>query len=178
MYPRAGLDAVVKRRSACPCQEWNPGRPARSTVTKLTEPSRLLFTCCDTFNVHFIDKHETLHNGYTWVYLKVSWLAAWSENCNCIATLWVSLVSFAVIALWKGHQRVIPKVSLYFISTQSGNFWIHVRTYVLHKTLDRRRLDDSERCVQSPSYLHRRFRLSLLPAQDSSRSDWPTIYSR
>jgi hypothetical protein len=30
--PRAGLDATEKRRISCPCQESNPGRPARSTT--------------------------------------------------------------------------------------------------------------------------------------------------
>jgi hypothetical protein len=33
--PIAGLDAVTKRGSPCPCQETNPGRPARSLVSLL-----------------------------------------------------------------------------------------------------------------------------------------------
>jgi len=33
MGPRADLDAVVKRKIFCTCQESNPGRPARSLVT-------------------------------------------------------------------------------------------------------------------------------------------------
>jgi len=32
---RSGLDAMVKRKkNPCPCRESNPGRPARSLVTK------------------------------------------------------------------------------------------------------------------------------------------------
>jgi hypothetical protein len=42
-----------------------------------------------------------------------------------IVILWVSLVSFAAIILFVASQRVIPKVSIYFVMTQSGNFWIH-----------------------------------------------------
>jgi hypothetical protein len=34
---RAGLDAVAKRKNYSPCREWNPGRPARSLVSVLTE---------------------------------------------------------------------------------------------------------------------------------------------
>jgi hypothetical protein len=33
---RTGLDDVAKRR-ICPCRELNPGRPARSLVSILTE---------------------------------------------------------------------------------------------------------------------------------------------
>jgi hypothetical protein len=36
---RAGMDAVVKRKSSCPSRESNVGRPARSLVTTLTERS-------------------------------------------------------------------------------------------------------------------------------------------
>jgi len=42
MGPRAGLDAVAKRKIICPCQESKPGHPARSLVTVLTELSHLL----------------------------------------------------------------------------------------------------------------------------------------
>jgi hypothetical protein len=31
------------------------------------------------------------------------------------------------ITLCVASQRVIPKVSVYFVMTQSGNFWIHPR---------------------------------------------------
>jgi hypothetical protein len=50
-----------------------------------------------------------------------------ATRCNCIAILWVSLVSFAAITLCVASQRVFIFISL---STQSGNFWIHSRTYV------------------------------------------------
>jgi hypothetical protein len=41
--PRAGLDAVAKRKILSHCRESNPGRPARSPVAIPTELSRLLF---------------------------------------------------------------------------------------------------------------------------------------
>jgi len=73
------------------------------------------------------------------VYPKVSRLAAWSQNCqwyqlsatrcSFIAVLRVSLVSFAAITLCVASQRVFSVVSLYFVMTQSGNFWIHPPTY-------------------------------------------------
>jgi hypothetical protein len=34
VVPRAGLDAVAKRKYACHCRESNPGRPVRSLVVK------------------------------------------------------------------------------------------------------------------------------------------------
>jgi hypothetical protein len=43
---------------------------------------------------------------------------------SCIAILWVNLVSFVAITRCVAFQRVIPKVSAYFVTTQSGNFWI------------------------------------------------------
>jgi hypothetical protein len=47
---------------------------------------------------------------------------------SCIAILWVSLVSFAAITLYVASQRVfVVVVVVYFIMTQSGNFWIHPR---------------------------------------------------
>jgi len=51
-----------------------------------------------------------------------------ATECGYIVILWVSIVSFAAITLWRGQQRVIPKVSIYFVMTQSGNFWIHNRS--------------------------------------------------
>jgi hypothetical protein len=41
--PRAGLDAMAKRKKShhCPCRELNAARPARSLVTILTELLRL-----------------------------------------------------------------------------------------------------------------------------------------
>jgi hypothetical protein len=46
---------------------------------------------------------------------------------SCIAILWVSLVSFAAITICVASQRVF--IVVYFVMTQSGNFWIHPRTY-------------------------------------------------
>jgi hypothetical protein len=68
----------------------------------------------------------------------VSGLAAWSENCKWYSSLplgavvslfWESsVVSFAAIALCVASQRVfVVHVAVYFVMTQSGNFWIHPR---------------------------------------------------
>jgi hypothetical protein len=48
-----------------------------------------------------------------------------ATRCSCIIILWVSLVNPAAITLCVTSQRVIPKVGVYFVMTQSGNFWIH-----------------------------------------------------
>jgi hypothetical protein len=45
-----------------------------------------------------------------------------TTRCNCIAILWVSLVSFATIILCVASQLVF--IVAYFVMTQSGNFWI------------------------------------------------------
>jgi len=37
--PRAGLDAVAKRKNPCPCRKPNTGPPHRKLVTILTENS-------------------------------------------------------------------------------------------------------------------------------------------
>jgi hypothetical protein len=42
MGSRAGMEPVAKRKSHCCCRESKPGRPAPSSVTILTELSRLL----------------------------------------------------------------------------------------------------------------------------------------
>jgi hypothetical protein len=101
----ACLDAVVMRKFPAPAGTRTPYLTARSPA---------------------------LYHRTTRVYPKVSGLAAWSENCkwyssatrcSCIAILWVSLVSFAAITLCVAFQRVLI-VSIYFVMTQSGNFWI------------------------------------------------------
>jgi hypothetical protein len=48
-----------------------------------------------------------------------------STMCCCIVSLWVSLASFAAITLCVASQRVF--IVVYFVMTQSGNFWIHPR---------------------------------------------------
>jgi hypothetical protein len=68
-----------------------------------------------------LTKHCTIKFGDTRVYPKVSGLTTWSENCkwyNCIAILWVSLVSFAAITLCVAYQRVFIVVSVYFVIDQ------------------------------------------------------------
>jgi hypothetical protein len=53
-----------------------------------------------------------------------------ATRCNCIAILWASLVSFAAITLCVASQWVFIVLSVYFFMTQSGNFWIHPRTFL------------------------------------------------
>jgi hypothetical protein len=47
--------------------------------------------------------------------------------CSCIPILWISLVSFPTITLCIASQRVFNFVFVYFVTTQSRNFWIHLR---------------------------------------------------
>jgi hypothetical protein len=56
-----------------------------------------------------------------------------ATRCSCIAILWVSIVSFAAITLCVASQWVFIVVSVYFVMTQSGNFWIHPRI-IVHPT--------------------------------------------
>jgi hypothetical protein len=49
-----------------------------------------------------------------------------ATRCSCIAILWVSLVSFAAITLCVASQREF--IVLYFVMTQSRNFWIYPHT--------------------------------------------------
>jgi hypothetical protein len=66
-----------------------------------------------------------------------------ATRCSCIAILWVSLVNFAIITLCVASQRVFTFVSVYFIMTQSGNFWIHPRTTDEKKEWDKDCSQDS-----------------------------------
>jgi hypothetical protein len=50
-----------------------------------------------------------------------------ATRCNCVAILRVNVVSFAAITFCVASQRVFIVVIVYFIMTQSGNFWIHSR---------------------------------------------------
>jgi hypothetical protein len=50
-----------------------------------------------------------------------------ATRCTCIAIFWVSLVSFATVIFCVASQRVIPKVSIYFVIDSVRTFWIHPR---------------------------------------------------
>jgi hypothetical protein len=51
-----------------------------------------------------------------------------ATRCSCIAILLISLVSFVAITLCVAFQRAfVVVVIVYFVMTQSGNFWIHLR---------------------------------------------------
>jgi hypothetical protein len=64
-----------------------------------------------------------------------------ATRCSCIAILWVSLVSFAVITLCVASQRVFIFIS---VSMYSGIFWIHPRTTNAPYNLCNATDDDSE----------------------------------
>jgi hypothetical protein len=51
-----------------------------------------------------------------------------ATRCSCIAILWVSIMSVVALTLCVASQWVF--IVVYFVMTQSGNFWIHLRTYV------------------------------------------------
>jgi len=74
--PRAGLDAVSKRRIPSPCRKSNPGRLAHNLVTILTELPRQLSSStenCKTITNQYL-------RGYTFlpVYVFLNGLATWS----------------------------------------------------------------------------------------------------
>jgi hypothetical protein len=50
-----------------------------------------------------------------------------ATRCRCITILLVSLMNFADMTFCVASQRVFIVVSVYFVMTQSGNFWIHPR---------------------------------------------------
>jgi hypothetical protein len=54
-----------------------------------------------------------------------------ATRCSRIAIFWVSLVSFAAVTLCVASQEVFIVVSVYFVMTQSGNFWIHPHMILL-----------------------------------------------
>jgi hypothetical protein len=61
--PRASLEAVAKRKILSHCRESNPGRPARSLITTLTEMFRLLyyFQINGIFSWSFVDSDLVSH---------------------------------------------------------------------------------------------------------------------
>jgi hypothetical protein len=46
-----------------------------------------------------------------------------ATKCSCIAILWVSPMMFAAITICIASLQVF--IIVYFVMTQSGNFWIH-----------------------------------------------------
>jgi hypothetical protein len=61
VVPSTGLDVVAKRRIPCPGQESNPGIPACSLVTILTELSRLRLISVYVSKINF---RETSSNFF------------------------------------------------------------------------------------------------------------------
>jgi hypothetical protein len=53
---RKGMDSVAKRKNPYPCRESNPGRPASSLVTKLTE---LLWILTYVLTTNFVSSVAT-----------------------------------------------------------------------------------------------------------------------
>jgi hypothetical protein len=178
----------AKRKYPCLCRKSNPGRPAPSLVTILTELSRqyrkgdiqrrrrrrrrrrrggcdcimriisslkLLQTFDDltwflgtTRTETYEGVSKSFQTGCLERELQMVQLSA--TRCSCIAILWVSLVSFAAITLCVGSQRVFIVVSVYFVMTQSGNFWIHPRIRNRHDSISFSRclLPGWKKCAQ------------------------------
>jgi hypothetical protein len=55
-----------------------------------------------------------------------------ATRCSCIAILWVSLVSSAVITLRVTSQRVFIVVSVYFVTHSVRKVWIHPRGFQMY----------------------------------------------
>jgi hypothetical protein len=53
-----------------------------------------------------------------------------ATRCTYIAILLVSLVNFAAVTLCVASQLVF--VVVYFVITQSGNFWIQFRSFIIN----------------------------------------------
>jgi len=71
LSPRAGLDAVAKRRNPFPCRKSNLGRRARGLVTILTELPRLpgsnsgcLYVLAHNLLRRTEENHERSESGY------------------------------------------------------------------------------------------------------------------
>jgi hypothetical protein len=108
--PRAGLDWVAKRKIPCPCRESDPGRRARSSVSIVAE---LRVTAACSLSATYEGVSKTFRFGRLNRELQMVQLSA--TRCSCITILWVSLVSFAAIALCVTSQRLFIVVSIYFI---------------------------------------------------------------
>jgi hypothetical protein len=65
----------------------------------------------------FIQKYEGVSKSFRTGSLEreLQMVQLSATKCSCITILWVSLVSFAAITLCFAPQRVIPKVSVYFV---------------------------------------------------------------
>jgi len=96
----------------------------RSTTTKNLGAFSLFPTCREGYGA-YEDVSKSFRTGRLERELQMVQLSA--TTCSCIAILWVSLVSFAAITLCVFSQQVFIVVSVYFVMTQSGNFWINLR---------------------------------------------------
>jgi hypothetical protein len=79
-------------------------------------------------NFMYVDVSKSFRTGR--LERKLQMLELSATRCSCIAILWVSLVSFAAITLCVASQRVFVVVSLYFVISESGNFWMRPRMRV------------------------------------------------
>jgi hypothetical protein len=70
-------------------------------------------------------------------------------RCSCIDVLWVSLVSFASVTLWRGQQWVIQKVRVHFV-IDSVRKLLDTPSYVLKQTLNK--LRSNKKCVSHTKF--------------------------
>jgi len=67
----------------------------------------------DMLHITYEGASKGIRTGRLEIELQIVQLSA--TKCSCTAILWLSLVSCATIALWRRQQRVISKVSIYFV---------------------------------------------------------------
>jgi hypothetical protein len=101
---------------------------------KITKPPSLwVFTTHSPFSNSTWGVSKSFRTGRLERELQTVQLSA--TRCSWVAILWASLVSFAAINLRVASQRVIPKVSVYFVIDSVRKFWLHSRTDLLFASL-------------------------------------------
>jgi hypothetical protein len=105
MGPRAGLDAVAKRKNPYPCQESNPSCPAHNLVTI---PTELLWLLLMSWHVSVSTAHD-------------------SHTCGVLASVGITRLSSAVTwvnrvqSVWNPYTMSVTQKQEY--STSAKNDW-------------------------------------------------------
>jgi hypothetical protein len=85
--PRVGLDALTKKNISCPCWESNPSRPARRSVTIVTELPQLTTLC--------LVERKRCYTGTHWTHI-LYW-----QKCSCIVACAIVSSVFCSVLIWK-----------------------------------------------------------------------------
>jgi hypothetical protein len=72
MRPRAGLDAEVRRKFLCPCQESNPDRPARSQTLYYLSYRGSSKVCNLNAKIFRHGVSATKNNGIIIIYIRIN----------------------------------------------------------------------------------------------------------